>query len=117
MLAFLGETVKRESECNKRDTARCSHRMNNAHTWIEEIAVDADCDEYSAEDVEVVCGDASTLNVFGENEIYCALASGTQSAPAVSAHCCCFAAVCFTFHRARGDLTRIRRHFTVYFQT
>ncbi len=76
MLAFLGETVKRESECNKRDTARRSHRMNNVHTWIEEIAVNADCDEYSAEDVEVVCSDSSTLNVFGENEIYRAIGLG-----------------------------------------
>jgi len=76
MLAFLGETVKRESECNKLDTARRSHRMNNVHTWIEEIAVNADCDEYSAEDVEVVCSDSSTLNVFGENEIYRAIGLG-----------------------------------------
>ena len=70
MLASLGETVKRESECNKRDTARRSHRMNNVHTWIEEIAVNADCDEYSAEDVEVVCSDTSALNVLSENEVH-----------------------------------------------
>jgi hypothetical protein len=76
MLAFLGETVKRKSECNKCDAARRGHRMNNAHTWIEDIAVDADCDEYNAEDVEVVCSDASTLNVFGKNEIYRAIGLG-----------------------------------------
>jgi hypothetical protein len=73
MLASLGETVKREAERNQRDTARRGHRMNNAHTWVEDVAVAADCDEYSAENVEVVCSDASTLNMLGENEVHRAI--------------------------------------------
>jgi hypothetical protein len=73
MLASLSETVKRKAECNKRDTARRRHRMNNAHTWIENVAIDADCDEYSTENVEVVCSDAGALNILGENEVHRAI--------------------------------------------
>jgi hypothetical protein len=123
MLASLGKTVKRDAECDKRDTTSRGHRMNNAHTWIEDVAVDAGRKEYNAEDIEIVCGDTSTLNVLCENEIdrairlrerICAclragdtgrcgrtLALRTYGAPAVCTHCCCFIIVCFAFHSAR----------------
>ncbi len=70
MLASLGETVKREAERNKRDTARRGHGMNNAHAWVKNVAVDANCEKYNAENIEVVCGDTSALNVLSENEIH-----------------------------------------------
>jgi hypothetical protein len=69
MLASLGETMKRESECNKSDAASRRHGMNNAHPWIYDVAVNADCNEYGAKNVEIVCSDTNALSVFGENEV------------------------------------------------
>ena len=69
-LASLAETMKRKSECNERDTARGGHGMYNPHARVKNVAVDANCEKYNAENIEVVCSDTSALNVLSENEVH-----------------------------------------------